>query len=241
MQATNRNQDDAGIAQRYLAGQLSPPEQEAYEQYFISNPEAVQELEATARMKVGLASLRDSGQLDALLHAAPTTSRRVALMAIAASVAVIAITVGLWRNVRAPEGSTLVASAAQLVDVSGKSLKVGASYALMRTRATDYDAEVVLPSEPLAIELRVRPEVEARVYRAALSRIGTDGSLVHVAIVNGLKAEGDGFLRIYLDSSKLEAGSYLLAVSATPDQSERDSDEFVPTQSPPAGGSDRQR
>ena len=59
MQPTDRHQDDAGIAQRYLAGQLSPEEQEAYEQYFIHNPDAVRELEATARMKVGLASLRD--------------------------------------------------------------------------------------------------------------------------------------------------------------------------------------
>ena len=122
MQPTDRHQDDAGIAQRYLAGQLSPEEQEAYEQYFIHNPDAVRELEATARMKVGLASLRDSGQLDSLLQAAPTTSRRAALMAIAASVAVIAIGVGLWRDVRVPEGAVLVASATRLVDASGQAL-----------------------------------------------------------------------------------------------------------------------
>ena len=146
MQATDRHQDDAGIAQRYLAGQLSPPEQEEYEQYFIRNPDAVRELEATARMKVGLASLRDKGQLDSLLQGAPTTSRRAALMAIAASVAVIAIAVGLWREVRVPDGAALVASATRLVDSSGKPLAVGAIYAVMRTRATDYDAVVTLPA-----------------------------------------------------------------------------------------------
>jgi hypothetical protein len=188
-----------------------------------------------------LASLRDSGQLNSLLNAAPTTSRRAALLAIAASVAVIAVTVGLWRNVRAPDGSTLVASAAQLVDASGKSLRVGPSYALLRTRTTGYDAEVVLPSEPAAIELRVRPEVGAHVYRAALSRMRTDGSLVQVAIVNDLKAEGDGFLRIYLDSSKLETGSYLLAVSATPDHSNETLTSSFRINALPAGGSDRQR
>ena len=173
MQATDRNQDDAGIAQRYLAGQLSPPEQEAYEQYFIRNPDAVRELEATARMKVGLASLRDKGQLDSLLQGAPTTSRRAALMAIAASVAVIAIAVGLWRDVRVPDGAALVASATRLVDASGKPLAVGAIYAVMRTRATDYDAVVTLPAQPQALELRVLPEsISACVRRHSVPNPG---------------------------------------------------------------------
>ena len=219
MQVTNRNQDDARIAQRYLAGQLSPAEQEAYEQQYIRDPEALQELEATARMKVGLANLRDTGQLDSLLRGAPTTSRRtVAVGAIAASVAMIMIAVALWRGVSIPDGGALMASATELVDSSGNPLTVAATYALMRVRGTTaYDAVVELPGEPKAIELRVRPESAAPIYRAALSRIRADGSVVQVAMVNDLAAEADGFLRIYVDSSKLETGSYLLVLSATAD------------------------
>lgn len=214
-QARDRNQDDAGIAQRYLAGQLSPPEQEAYEQYFIHNPDVVRELEATARMKVGLASLRDRGQLDSLLQVAPTTSRRAALMAIAASVAVIAIVVGLWRDVRAPDSTALVASATRLIDSSGKPLAVGAIYAVMRTRATEYDAVVTLPAQQQALELRVLPEWSAPGYDVAFSRTVPSGGVVEVATVSDLQVRQDGFVSLYVDSSKLEPGSYLLRLSAS--------------------------
>jgi anti-sigma factor RsiW len=71
MQTETRIQDDPGLASRYLAGQLSPAELQAYEQHLLENPDAVRELEATARMKVGMASLRDSGQLEKLLRARP--------------------------------------------------------------------------------------------------------------------------------------------------------------------------
>jgi hypothetical protein len=226
MQAADRNQDDAGIAQRYLAGQLSPAEQEAYEQYFIHNPDAVRELEATARMKVGLASLRDSNQLDSLLQAAPTTSRRAALMAIAASVAVIAIAVGLWREVRVPDGAALVASATRLVDASGKPLAVGAIYAVMRTRATGYDAVVTLPPQPQALELRVLPESFAPGYSATLSRTLPGGAVAQPATVGKLQAGDDGLVRLFVDSSKLKPGLYVLVLSASGDQSEE-----VPTSS----------
>jgi hypothetical protein len=218
MQATDRHQDDAGIAQRYLAGQLSPPEQEEYEQYFIRNPDAVRELEATARMKVGLANLRDKGQLDSLLQGAPTTPRRPAMLAIAASVAVIAIAVGLWRDVRAPDGAALVASATRLVDASGKPLAVGAIYAVMRTRATDYDAVVTLPAQPQALELRVLPESTASAYNATLSRILPGGAVAQPATVDELRAGDDGFVRLFVDSSRLEPGLYVLGLSASENQ-----------------------
>jgi hypothetical protein len=207
-------QHDAGIAQRYLAGQLSPAEQEAYEEYFIHNPDAVRELEATARMKVGLASLRESGELDSLLQAAPTTSRRAAWMAIAASVAVIGIGVGLWRDIRVPDGAVLVASARYLVGPSGQPLAKGAVYAVMRTRATDHDAVLTLPGQPEALELRVLPESIAPAYNATLSRIRPGGAVAQPTTVRDLRAGDDGFVRLFVDSSKLEPGLYVLALSA---------------------------
>ena len=64
----------------------------------------------------------------------------------------------------APRDATLVAAAAELIDRSGRPLGPGSSYALLRTRSSSYDAVIELPSEPRAIELRVRPEVPASVY-----------------------------------------------------------------------------
>jgi hypothetical protein len=216
MQASTRIQDDPTAASRYLAGQLSGPELQAYEQYLLENPEAVAELEATARMKVGLANLRDSGQLDSLLRA-PATPRFRMPLALAASVALAVIAFGLWRGGGNSRDAMLAATAAELLDGAGRPLGPGSSYALLRTRSSTYDAVVELPSEPRAIELRVRPEAPAPVYAVALSRMQADGSGIQMGNVAELKAEADGFVRLYVDSSRLEAGPYLLVITPADD------------------------
>jgi hypothetical protein len=216
MQTESRIQDDPGLASRYLAGQLSPDELQAYEQHLIENPDAVSELEATARMKVGMANLRDTGQLDKLLQARNTF--RWQWPALAAAAALLVITVGVWRSTDAPGGTTLVARVTELTDRSGQPLTVGSSYALLRTRSSAYDASVELPSEPRAIELRVLPEVPAPAYSVALSQIQADGSVRQVGDVNELTAEADGFVRLYVDSSRLEVGPYLLVITPAEDR-----------------------
>jgi hypothetical protein len=232
MQTETRIQDDPGLASRYLAGQLSPAELQTYEQHLLENPAAVRELEATARMKVGLANLRDTGQLEGLLRARTRLGWQWPA-ALAAAAALIVIAVGLWRGGDAPHETTLVARASQLMDTSGRPLATGSSYALLRTRSSTYDALVELPPEPRAIELRVRPEVqlppdpralplsarpEEPAYGVALSRIQPDGSVTQIGNVGKLKIEPDGFVRLYVDSSRLEAGPYLLVITPAEDR-----------------------
>ncbi len=218
MQPETRIQDDPGLASRYLAGQLSTSELQAYEQHLLDNPDAVAELEATARMKVGLANLRDAGQLESLLRA-PTPRRfRTPALALAASAALVFIAVGLWRGLDRPRDATLVGTASELVDRSGRPLASGSSYALLRTRSSAYDAVIELPPEPRAIELRVRPETRAPLYSVALSRIHSDGSVMQIGNVTELKAEADGFVRLYVDSSRLELGPYLLVITPADDR-----------------------
>ena len=216
MQTETRIQDDPGLASRYLAGQLSPAELQAYEQHLLENPDAVRELEATARMKVGLASLRDSGQLEKLLRARPALRSR--WPALAAAAALIVLAIGLWRGIDAPHDATLVATATELIDRSGRPLASGSSYALLRTRSSAYDAVIELPADPRAIELRVRPEVPAPVYSVALSQIRSDGSVMQIGAVSELQAQADGFVRLYVDSSRLEAGPYLLVITPAQDR-----------------------
>jgi hypothetical protein len=216
MHTETRIQDDPGLASRYLAGQLSPGELQAYEQHLLENPDAVRELEATARMKVGLANLRETGQLERLLRA--RTGLGWQWPALAAAAALIVIAVGLWRGAEAPRDTSLVATASALMDRSGRPLAAGSSYALLRTRSSTYDAVMELPPEPRAIELRVRPEVPAPAYDVALSRIHADGSVTQIGNVTELKTEADGFVQLYLDSSRLEAGPYLLVVTPPEDR-----------------------
>jgi hypothetical protein len=216
MQTETRIQDDPGLASRYLAGQLSPAELQAYEQHLLENPDAVRELEATARMKVGMASLRDSGQLEKLLRARPALRSR--WPALAAAAALIVLALGLWRGVDAPPDGMLVATATELVDRSGRPLVSGSSYALLRTRSSAYDAVIELPPEPRAIELRVRPEVPAPAYSVVLSRVPPDASVAQVGNVSELQAEADGFVRLYVDSSRLESGVYLVVITPARDR-----------------------
>lgn len=233
MQTETRIQDDPGLASRYLAGQLSPAELQAYEQHLLENPDAVRELEATARMNVGLASLRDSGQLEKLLRARPALRSR--WPALAAAAALIVLAIGLWRGIGAPHDSTLVATATELLDRSGRPLASGSSYALLRTRSSAYDAVIELPPEPRALELRVRPEAPAPVYSVALSRVHPDASVAQIGNVSELKAEADGFVRLYVDSSRLESGVYLLVITPANDRTAASTSAFRVKVTDPAG------
>jgi hypothetical protein len=167
-------------------------------------------------MKVGLAHLRDTGQLDKLLRAQPALRTRWPALAAVAALVVLAI--GLWRGAETPRDTTLVAAANELMDRSGRPLAAGSSYALLRTRSSAYDAEIELPAEPRAIELRVRPEAVAAVHSVALSQIRPDGSAVQIGSVSELQAQPDGFVRLYVDSSRLEPGPYLLVITPAQDR-----------------------
>lgn len=216
MPTESRIQDEPGRASRYLAGQLSADELQAYEQHLLDSPDALRELEATARMKVGLANLRDSGQLDKLLRAKPAPFSR--WPALVAAAAVIVIAIGLWRGIDTTGEATLVARAEQLVDRTGRPLVAGSSYALLRTRSSAYDAVIELSPQPRAIELRVHPETSAPLYSVALSQIHADGSTAQIGNVSELAAGTDGFVRLYVDSSRLAAGPYLLVITPAEDR-----------------------
>lgn len=70
--------DDHDVIERYLADQLSEPEREGFEAYFMEHPEVVHELNRTARFKSALLDLHDAGRLQPLL--APRSSRTRALL-----------------------------------------------------------------------------------------------------------------------------------------------------------------
>jgi hypothetical protein len=213
MQTGFRIQDDPGTASRYLAGRLSPAELPAYEQHLLEHPEAVDELEATARMKVGLANLRDTGQLAAMLRA-PATVRWPALaLGSAVAAAIMVIAVGMWRGGEGSRDTPLVATASELLDSYGQPLASGASYALLPTRSSGYDAVIELPPAPRAIELRVRPDAPAAIYKVSLSRVLPDGAVTPIGNASELSVATDGFVPLYVDSSRLESGPYELAIT----------------------------
>src|SRR5262245_54391818 len=134
MQTEKGIQDNAEMASRYLAGQLTPAELEDYERSLLEHPEAVAELEATARMKIGLANLRDTGQLERLLRPSVRPGWMPGL-ALAASLAMVFVAVAFWRGMSTSHEPILVAQATKLIDRTGSPLNAGATYSLLRTRS----------------------------------------------------------------------------------------------------------
>ncbi|MBB6092930.1 hypothetical protein HNQ60_001808 [Povalibacter uvarum] len=209
--------DDHHVVARYLADQLPDDERAAFETYYLAHPEIVRELEATARFKVGLGQLRESGELTTLLQHKPWF-RQERYQALAASVALVAIALFLFIG-RAPSlQPVLVASATALTDRLGDPLAVAASYDVIRMRSasSDPDTYIELPASAQVIPLRVEPQFEARParYRIRLLSVGNHDSLYDVGTIAGLTPDpSDGYISVYLNSARLVHGRYALILA----------------------------
>jgi hypothetical protein len=215
MKVQNTFKDDPTMANRYLADQLSDAEREAFEASLLQNPEITQELEATARMKVGMERLRESGELDKIVRARPFFERPQFLAA-AASIGVLAIGLMFVRWQSASEPSMLASTASGFIDASGKALSVGLTLPMLRTRSENYDAEIKLPVERQALKLRLLPSAPggaAEKYSVSLAHLKNDGSTETVAVVKDLRPAQDGFISVFADSASLRPGRYQLIVT----------------------------
>lgn len=207
--------DEHHIVARYLANQLPDADREAFEAYYLRDPELMQELEAAARLKVGLMQLRDAGELDALLQ---RRASRTPWLALAAGVAAIAIGLVLFMQ-REQVAPVLVArSAAALLDASGRALPLSRLHTIERTRgASTVDRTIGLPSAPQAIGLQIAPEYETSPtrYRIELASMPAhdEGSEEIVAAIDSLEPNSAGLVEVYLDSSTVQPGMYRITVS----------------------------
>ena len=226
MSAQNKFKEDPAIASRYLADQLTAEEREEFEAHLLRNPDVAEELEATARLKVGLGKLQDSGELPKLLGVKPLF-QRPSFLAAAAFVPLAAIGLLFARTALMSEPSMLAASAGSFVDQSGRELRPGEIHALERLRGGNYDLQFLLPEARQAIELRVRPATtegaETR-YNVALSVIQDGGATVPVAVLKKLSPAPDQYISVFADSALLKPGRYQLVVtldgSKSPDAEE---------------------
>jgi hypothetical protein len=211
--------DDPTRASRYLADQLTDAECAEYEARFVEDPDTVAELEATARLKIGLQRLRRNGELSELIAGTGVVGpNRTWAIAMAAGVAAVAIGVSLWLPRSGPLSAPVLASAASVFkDHSGHSLSVLATAPLFRTRAERYDAVIELPAARGAIRLRVLPSsapADSARYQASLARIRDDDSSERVVAIGDLKpSTEDGFVDLYADSSLLAPGRYRLILT----------------------------
>jgi hypothetical protein len=220
--------EDPSRAGRYLAGQLPEAESAAYEAHFATDPEALAELEATARLKIGLHRLRRNGELTELLAAAAPAPNRTWVLAMAAGIAAAVIGVSIWFP-RTGSAPMLGSTASVFKDHNGHGLSVSTTTPLFRTRAEKYDAVIDLPAARGAIRLRVLPSNPADTdrYQASLARIKDDNTPERGVTLSDLRpSTDDGFVDVYADSSLLTPGRYQLILTRQTGGA-GDSDTFV--------------
>jgi len=217
MSVTRLVTDDPTLASRYLANRLAEDERTAFEERLVTDPQALRELEATARFKLGLAKLRRNGRLADLVQERPSAGRWP--YSVAAAVAALAIAIGVvrWTGDAKP---MLAGELSTLVDGSGNPLHLANTYAVFHARGSVRNTIIELPASPQAIQLRVLPDVaaqQATTYRASLRRLADGGRIEPVATLEGLRAAGDGFIAIYIDSQRMTPGDYQLSVANNAD------------------------
>jgi hypothetical protein len=206
-------------ANRYLAGTLTEAEREAFESDLVKSGGTLPELEATLRLKAGLARLRADGEIDELLRPDPAWWQRPAVAAAAALLAVLVVGVlSLQLGGEPPALPMLAASASSLLDRNGTALRVTRTVAVFRKRAQGYDATIEAARAPEAVQLRVLPEAASpgTRYGTRLSRLHDGGSGEPLASIDNLQPETDGFVTLYVDTSRLTPGIYQLDLVSEP-------------------------
>ncbi len=216
MSVTRIDLDGFEKANRYLSGRLSEAECAEFESQMVRDPQLVRELEAIARLKVGLQVLEERGELDALVRGAHWSYRWIA---VAAAVGVLAIALLTFRGFVTPEERSMIAAVpAALTDRQGNILPSAGTFTVLRKRVTTADAVITLPGAGGAIELKVLPEspAPAEGYRVSLwQQTGSGADERRLGAVTHVMPAAGGFLAIFMDTTALTPGEYLLVVSPT--------------------------
>jgi hypothetical protein len=207
---------DPTLANRYLIDKLSEQERRAYEALLLSSPDAVFELEATARLKVGLARLRETGELDQLLKHRRRWPITSLLRLVAAFTAVVFGTTLWWLRVDHMETAPLLfTSHTSLMEKAGHPLPISTTAAFYVKRTEMPVERIEKPPFPSEIVLRVMPAnlSKSHSYRLSLSYLG-HAAFEAVAMIDNLTpAAEDGFIECYADSARLDPGRYEIVVT----------------------------
>jgi hypothetical protein len=215
---------------RFLAGRLSDSETARFEAWWQRNPDAIRDIDHVARLQDGLHGLRARGELEPLLRRSWWTGT-LRFMAMAASVAAVALLAWLWQA--ATPGTPLrIAALPTDFDVLARQAPAQAQY-FMTLRSRDNGSAVVLPTSPVALHWRLLPDTPSADgrYHVSLTPM-VDGAVADDAGTTALASvAADGFVDVYADSRTLRPGRYWLALEplAAPERHARHAGRFAIT------------
>ena len=204
----------ATTASRYLANQLTAAERAQYETLLTRDVAALAELEATARLKVGLEKLSEKRELPTLLQ--PSARARWAYaLPLAAGVAAVCVGLALWYPNGQVSAPVLRVSASSLLERDGHALPILGSTVIFRRRAATADAVIELPDTHGILEWRWTPAQGAAAahYDALLMRTRKGGAPEVVGEIAELEADAAGVVKWYVDTAALVSGQYKLKLT----------------------------
>jgi hypothetical protein len=196
--------------QDYISGRLSETDRHAFEDQLLSDVSLVSDVEESLRLREGLEILSEQGALSGMTRRRPGAFGAKWVGAAAAAMALIVLCVGIYFVKRSP--AVVAASVGELG--TGRPLIVVEHYTFASVRAASITPDLALPSRG-ALEFRVLTRVTApgRTFRVTLEEnLSTKTSRIGGA--EYLVPDGDGFVAIYTDASKLQPGDYSLLVEA---------------------------
>jgi len=203
------------VIERYLAGQLSDEEADAFERALETHPELARDVERIARMKTGFAVLERRGELAKLLAQPVATSHRRPVWVAAAAAVVLALGFLVFRQ---PETSVtaplLAASLAALSSHSESPIPLRSSLALARARGMGFDAELTSSGKSAgAAELELATGA-GTVTHYAVDLLAVDSAgAPSVAKVPDVVTDATGTVRVFVSLHALAPGRYLLRLS----------------------------
>ena len=142
------------VIERYLADQLTDEEAHAFEAYVEAHPEVTRDIENISRMKAGLASLRQRGELAPLLVAERPRKPLWLLLAAAAAAVLVAVLVVPRYLGGGSNLPVLAASAQQLLGENEKPLPISARLLVGRARGATPNT-LAAPRNDQGVELRL--------------------------------------------------------------------------------------
>ena len=201
------------VIERYLADQLTDEEAHAFEAYVEAHPEVTRDIENISRMKAGLASLRQRGELAPLLVAERPRKPLWFLLAAAAAAVLVAVLVVPRYLGGGSNLPVLAASAQQLLGENEKPLPISARLLVGRARGATPNT-LAAPRNDQGVELRLDVHADEPSVRYFVEFFRVSGtSLDPVGSLADAPSQLDGTVSVFVRGSALVEGNYLVRAS----------------------------
>jgi hypothetical protein len=193
-------------AHRYFAGRMSEAETEDFEIRMLEDAEIAREVEATRRLRAGMRRLQASGEIGSFTRARPGWQSPMSLAAAAAVVIVVLASMFYFARLTHP---------VSVLALEPRSPTVSGTYVLAQRRGASTDVVIQMTRPATAVQLDVLPTEVSKTgeYRLELSEAAGDSSGKSLGRVTA-RADKQGLVTVFLDTSRLTAGRYVLNFAA---------------------------